>query len=57
MATRIRDGLVLLAVAALCLLASLLAGGQAADVVRGIAILCGIAGFAVLIVGLVRTRT
>lgn len=57
MATQIRDGLVLLAGAALCLLVSLLASGQAADVLRGVAILCGIGGLAVLVVGLVRART
>lgn len=54
MTTRIRDGLVLLAIAALCLLVSLLADGQAADVIRGLAILCGIGGLVALVVGLVR---
>lgn len=56
MATQIRDGAVLLTLAALCLLVSLMASGQAADVLRGIAILCGIGGLVVLIVGLVRSR-
>ena len=56
MATRIRDGLVLLTAAALCLLVSLLASGQAADVLRGVAILAAIGGLVVLVVGLARTR-
>lgn len=56
MATQIRDGAVLLAIAALCLLVSLMASGQAADVLRGIAILCGIGGLVVLVVHLIRAR-